>query len=265
MELRGKRSFGQRLLAAVYPERCACCGRVVSCGELVCAPCRALLPVVEPPLCPLCGCGRSDCSCEGRRRLVEGIVAPFYYEGASRDAVRNLKFYNRLYAAEPLALAMAAVVRREWLAPDDGRPAVRFDGVIPVPVSRATFRRRGYNQSALLANKLAEALGLPMEDALVKLWDTPAQRGLPAYRRSGNVLGVFDRAAGADFTGCTLMLVDDIATTGATLDECAKMLKIYGAREVYAVAAALTRRGEKATGDKPSKTGGAAVGKKGKT
>ena len=248
VELQGRRTVGQRLLAAVYPERCACCGRVVPCGELICGACRARLPAVEPPLCPFCGCGRADCACEGRRRITERAAAPFYYEGAARDAVRNLKFHNRPYASEPLALAMAATVRRELICGEDGRSAVRLDGIVPVPVSPATRKRRGYNQSALLAKGLADTLELPMEETLVKLWDVPAQRNLPAYRRSGNVLGVFDRAAGAAFTGRTLLLVDDIATTGATLDECAKMLKIYGAREVYAVTAAVARRTRTAAG-----------------
>ncbi|HIW73451.1 MAG TPA: hypothetical protein H9684_03940 [Firmicutes bacterium] len=229
-----KRSAGRRLLAVFYPERCACCRKPVPCGALACGECRAALPAIPPPVCPLCGAARADCACRGRRRTVERLTAPFYYEGGARRAVRHLKFNGHPDAAELLYTAMAETVRREY----GGR---LFDAVIPVPVGPATLRRRGYNQSAVLAKGLAEELGLPMEEALVKLWDTTPQRELPADRRGGNVFGVFDRAESADFAGKALLLVDDVATTGATLDECAKMLKLYGAREVYAVAAALSR------------------------
>ena len=229
-----RRSFAQRLLAVFYPERCACCRKVIPCGELVCRECRAALPVISPPLCPLCGCAKTDCACRGHRRLTERTVAPFYYEGAARQAVWNLKFHNKPDAAEFLYTAMAETVRREY-------GDRRFDAVVPVPVSDRTLKQRGYNQSALLASGLARLLSLPMEEALVKRIDTPPQRDTPAPRRSGNVLGAFDCREGADFTGKTLLLVDDISTTGATLGECAKMLKIYGAQEIYAVAAAASR------------------------
>lgn len=228
------RSLWQKLLAAVYPERCACCRKAVPCGMLVCRDCRAALPVIAPPLCPFCGAAKADCTCRARRRTTERTVAPFYYEGKARQAVRNLKFRNHPDAAEFLYTAMVETVRREY-------SGIRFDAVIPVPVSAATLRRRGYNQSALLAGGVAKSLGVPMEESLIKTGDVPPQRELPAYRRSGNVFGVFDRAERAALEGKTLLLVDDISTTGATLEECAKMLKIYGAQEVYAAAAAVSR------------------------
>ncbi len=228
------RKLARRLLAVFYPERCACCRRVIPCEAAICESCRADLPVIVPPLCPHCGAAKADCTCRARRRMTERVAAPFYYEGKARQAVRNLKFNRHPDAAEFLSAAMAETVRREY-------GACLFDTVIPVPVSQETRRRRGYNQSALLASGLASRLCLPMEEALVKLWDAPPQRQLPADRRSGNVFGVFDRVPDADVSGRTLLLVDDIATTGATLDECAKMLKLYGAREVYAVTAAVSR------------------------
>ena len=135
-------------------------------------------------------------------------------------------------------LSMAQTVQREF-------GEVVFDRIVPVPLSRAVFKKRSYNQSLVLAKGLASLLKVDCRELLVKEYETMPQRELPAYRRSGNVLGVFsvpsDKFIHKD---CTILLVDDTITTGATIDECAKMLKIYGAKAVYAVTATASRLSE---------------------
>ncbi len=228
------RTWRQRLVAVLYPERCCGCGKVVVCGELVCAACRQQLVPILPPLCPLCGRHIADCRCGKHQRHTDRCIAAFYYEGAARAAIHRLKFKDKPYAAELLYEAMTQAVMREYAG-------ISFDCIIPVPISAQTRRVRGYNQSALLAKGLSQRLGIPWSETLVKCWHTAAQRDLPAYRRSGNVLGVFDTNGSIPLAGTTILLVDDTNTTGATMDECAKMLKIYGAAAVYAVTAAATR------------------------
>lgn len=229
-----KRTIFERFLAVFYPERCCCCGRTIACGSLVCGGCRKKLDVIRPPVCPLCGRGTGECRCRRRRRQVERCVSPFYYTGAARSALLRLKFSKKTAAAELFCQAMAHTVRREYAG-------IAFDCLVPVPISRATLRQRGYNQSAVLAGGLGKRIGLPVRPLLIKMRQTEPQRTLPAYRRSGNVLGVFDVKGEAGLAGMTVLLVDDVATTGATLDECAKMLKIYGAKAVYAVTATASR------------------------
>ncbi len=128
---------------------------------------------------------------------------------------------------------MAHTVRREYADID-------FDCIVPVPLSRDALRKRRYNQSAVLAKGLADLLDIPYAELLNKQQTTIPQRELPAYRRSGNVLGVFDATDGVP-EGGSVLLVDDTVTTGSTLDECAKILKLYGAQAVYAVTATVSR------------------------
>lgn len=226
-----QRTVFERFLAVFYPEHCCCCGKVVTCGEIVCKDCRKRLLPIVPPICNYCGRSKSDCYCDKHRKHTERSVAPFYYGGAAKSALMRFKFYNKITSSELFVIAMTDTVHREY----DG---IRFDFIIPVPISSQTREKRGYNQSAVLAHGLSEKMQIPWNESLLKLWETKPQRELPAYRRSGNILGVFDMDGSVKVKEKTILLVDDINTTGSTLDECAKILKIYGACEVYAVTAA---------------------------
>lgn len=222
------------LAAVLFPERCACCGEVVRVGEDCCEHCRASLSHIAPPVCPFCGRGRDACRCRQHRRHFERCVSPFYYDGAIQKGILRLKEEERWETVRFLASKMAETVEREYAD-------VSFDGIAPVPMTKRALKKRGFNQSLLLTRELGKRLSLPVTEPLQKLVDTRPQKVLSAAERSGNVLGVFDLTEGASPAGLTLLLVDDLVTTGATLDECAKMLKIYGAEAVYAVTASATR------------------------
>ena len=123
---------------------------------------------------------------------------------------------------EVLALEMADVVAREY-------GDIAFDAVAPVPMTAAEIQERGYNQSLLLAQSLSRLRHIPLWQPLVKQFETTPQKSLPAL------------AVGMKLEGAVLLLVDDVVTTGSTMDECAKMLKIYGASAVYVVSATASR------------------------
>ena len=108
------------------------------------------------------------------------------------------------------------------------------DAVVPVPLHAARERSRGFNQ----ARELAQHLSLPVLDALVRTRNTSAQADLPKARRDANVRGAFALTRGVDVDGLVLVLVDDVSTTGATLNACAEPLLDAGAREVRALTAA---------------------------
>ena len=119
----------------------------------------------------------------------------------------------------------------------------KFDIITFVPFSKAEKHDRDFNQSELLAKRLGEELCLPCREMLVKLYDVPRQHTLPGTKRRGNVFGIFATAEEFSYLdGKTILLADDIKTTGSTLSECAKMLKIAGAKEVCAVTAAIAKR-----------------------
>lgn len=222
-----------RALALVYPDRCIFCGKVVRPLSLCCDRCRQTIRVIKPPLCRYCGKSKKECDCKHHRHAYERVVAPFYSDdGAVHRGLLRLKRCDDPHAIDYYADQMLAVFRREF---GESAPHV----VTFVPVTKETKADRGYNQGQLLAEAFAKRLSVPCLPLLTKLYDTRPQKGLLAWQRSGNVLGVFDVTAREAVAGKTIVLVDDVLTTGATLDECCKMLKLYGAFRVFCVTVAI--------------------------
>ncbi len=235
----GIRGWLRYAIAMIFPKRCACCGTLIPPQHSLCEACERSLPIVVPPICPYCAHAKADCSCHKRRHAYDRTAAAVYYEDAGQAGVLRLKRVEDPEAIALFAEWLTAVVRREYA--DE-----TMDALVYVPMSKRAFREREFNQSERLASALAARIGLPMEHALVKLYDTPPQKRLGLQARTGNVLGVFD--AVTDVRGKTLLLVDDVMTTGATLHECAKMLKLYGAKRVLAVTLAVRRIEKKTDG-----------------
>ena len=215
----------------LFPQRCCLCGAVVEWRQTMCVACRRNAPYVLPPICERCGRNEDDCTCRGHRRHFERCVMPFYYKGRGKDGISQLKTAADCTVAEGFAAEMAEVIRREY-------GGIAFDCVMPVPQYKADERKKGYNPAALLARALSRCTGIPYACGLRKLIHTTPQKELRAVARSGNLLGAFMVDDPKIVADKVVLLVDDTITTGATLDECAKMLKIYGASEVYAVTAA---------------------------
>jgi ComF family protein len=223
----------RRVRYVFYPRRCALCGRVVAPQTEYCSACRSAVRRVPLPICPCCGCGSRDCACEKHRsRYVAVFASPFYYEGCVREGVHRLKFRAEPEVAEAFGREMAAFARQVFAG-------VTIDMVTFVPMTQREMRERRYNQSELLAKATAQALLLPCEPTLEKLYETYRQRTLDQRRRSGNVFGVFETLDPQAIAGKRILLCDDLRTTGATLTECAKMLRIRGAREVLCLTAAV--------------------------
>ena len=222
-------TFKDRLMYLLFPHQCFLCGEVLPLNKRLCEPCRLHAPYILPPVCPRCGRSEDVCICGGHTHAYERCVSPFYHEDRVRDTILRMKQDFDTEAAEGFAAEMAEVIRREY-------GGIAFDLVTSVPLHKKDLRTRGFDQARGLARALAKRLTLPYESVLTKLTHTQPQKELTALRRRGNLLGVFDVTA--DVEGRTILLVDDVITTGSTLDECAKMLKIFGAEEVYAVTAA---------------------------
>ena len=214
-----------------FPRRCCLCGKVVEWHQTMCADCRLDAPFVLPPVCELCGRGEDYCACRKRHRNFDRCVMPFYYDGLGESGIDQLKNAADCTVADGLAAEMAEVMRREY-------GGIHFDCVMPVPQYKSDERKKGYNPAAMLAQVLSCRTGIPYVVGLRKLFHTTPQKELRAVARSGNLLGAFTVDEPQMANDKTVLLVDDTITTGSTLDECAKMLKIYGAREVYAVTAA---------------------------
>ncbi len=208
-------------------------------GAWLCDECLDKIELIHPPACRRCGAplvaaefGSTDAAvcihCREARSGLDGLSACAFHSGPLREAVHELK-YNDLRA---LAAPLAALMARCWveLAP----AGLDLDAVVPVPLHRSRERERGYNQAALLARELAECLGLPVkEDILFRTRATPPQVGLSAEERRANVLGAF-RCQSGSLTGSRVLLVDDVCTTGATLEAAAVALHEGGATLIWA-------------------------------
>ncbi len=224
------------LLAVLLAPVCAACERPLDTPTrgTVCRHCWESIRPLTPPLCIQCGDplatwrARQE-RCPRCRRTASALTssrAIGAYEGALRTIVHALKYDGRRSLAPPLAALMCAR-GRDVLA---GASAV-----IPVPLHRARRWQRGFNQ----ADDLAASLPLPLVTALVRVRSTATQTTLPAARRHANVRGAFAvTAAGRSLAGRTVVLVDDVATTGATLEACARTLKEAGVLEVRGLTAA---------------------------
>lgn len=232
-------SFSRRFLAVFFPERCAFCDKVVTPGTAVCAQCEPALPRQERPLCLRCGLSKSVCTCKSTATVLDAVGAPFRYEGAVKRGILRFKENGTSLVAAHYAKEIAETVLQEF-------EGVVFDGVTFVPMDKADKRRRGYNQSEWLAREVAKRLELPFVPTLYKAFSTKPQKEVPASEREGNLRGALDCLAEAEIADKCFLVVDDVCTTGATLRECALILKIYGARAVYGATLAKTRleRGE---------------------
>lgn len=225
------------LAKAFYPQRCAYCGVVISHDKLMCDNCSRVLPRITGDICIKCGREeKTECFCKKAENYYDGIAAPFYFTGNVRTGIHAFKFRNSPDNAESYGYEMAKTVKDRF---DD----INFDYITEIPSSPASLRERGYNQCFLLAREVSRNTGIEHKsNVLVKLYETDKQHGLKLFLRKGNLTGVFDVNNPEDVVNKTILLCDDISTTGETLNECAKMLWLYGAKEIYCISVALTKK-----------------------
>lgn len=229
-------NFKDIFATALFTRRCKWCGDVTDVRFDVCENCKNTLSRIDGEACLYCGWKTEDCVCNKQKHFYKYICSPLYYEGAAEKAIRRLKFKGETDVAEMLADEMSECLKERF----DGYD---FDICTSVPSSKKSLKERGFNQSELLAKRVCENTGIGFAPLLVKMRDTEPQHSLPRIKRSGNLLGVFglNEKCETDITDMRILLIDDICTTGATLNECAKTLLIGGAAEVFCLTAAVTR------------------------
>jgi ComF family protein len=212
------------------------CDELIEPNRGICTACEPDLPRLKFEICQRCGREKEECMCSNFRYYYEGIYAPFYYEGKLAKSIRNFKFNANIQNAHFFADEIASYLKKQIAVEE-------IDLITCVPLSKKSMKARGYNQSALLAKELAQSLDLIFSDKIIlKIYETPAQHTLSVSHRRGNLAGVFELGGKADIKGKTVLLCDDIATTGTTINECAKMLLLGGAHKVYCATVAVTKR-----------------------
>lgn len=217
----------RRTLDLVFPPRCVGCR---SFGSFLCSHCLATMPRARPPRCPVCwmpGAGGVCRRCRDQPFAFVAARCPFVYDGAAREAVHALKYEGVSAVAELMAQAMAECLE-EWA------PAAA--ALVPVPLTGARRRSRGYNQSEMLARELSGLSGLPLAAGVLtrRRGAPPQARATDEAARRANVADAFAVRQGDPLAG-PLLLVDDVMTSGATLDACARALRGAGHDPVYAL------------------------------
>ncbi len=225
----------QLLLDSIFPPRCGGCGKR---GAAFCPHC--LSTVVSGwsvAHCPICDQPRSTTlthGCGQQMHDLTGLRVVGTYDPPLRPALLALKFERKRQLAAPLGLLLA----RGWQA----RPGDPIDLITTVPMPRERQRARGYNQSDLLATQVARRLRRPyLPHVLERTRAAPVQHTLNARERRANTAGLFSATGPQSnrIIGQTILLVEDILTTGATLDACASALRASGARSVWGLVVAL--------------------------
>lgn len=211
----------------VFPPYCAGCETK---GVRWCAQCRAACRRVGAVVCGLCGRPMARAGlcagCQARRPAYGAARSWGLHEGALRQAVHRLKYRRDLGLGEALAVELKALLQEQ---------AWEVDLVLPLPLAAKRQKERGYNQSVLLALPLALSVGVPYSRrTLLRTRETLSQVGLSQRERWENVAGAFE-ARPEKVRGRTVLLVDDVMTTGATLNAAAEALCRAGAAQVYAI------------------------------
>jgi ComF family protein len=219
-------------LDLLFPPHCAVCQRF---GAWLCTGCLNEIETIEPPLCQVCGlplaadrhiaiCDR----CQSSPLQIDGLRAYAIHGGPLRKAIHQFKYEDLRGLAALLGRLMADGWNR--LAP----PGLELDVVVPVPLHRSRQQQRGYNQAALLARELGACLRLPViEDVVVRSRATTPQVDLNVQARRANVHGAFE-CLGQSLSGKRVLLVDDVCTSGATLEAASMALRGAGAFSVWA-------------------------------
>lgn len=236
------RQLGGSFLDLLLPRLCAGCKRVwlLSHEGYWCRGCLDELAWVGFPRCPRCGrpfpkspgspdhpCGE----CISGRPPFDTARSAVIYAGVVRERIHQLKFGAQLHWVPPLVELLAAAFEK------DGPGGIDF--IVPVPLHVKRLRQRGFNQAGLLAKVLGKRIGLPVRfDLLARRWWTEPQTRLNRRERLENVKDAFGVVLPGAVQGRTILLIDDVFTTGTTLSECAKALKVTDAAGVHALTVA---------------------------
>ena len=235
----------EKIINFIFPLLCASCGGYLNPdagpGIRLCGDCREKFTYIKPLFCRKCGLplesGGEHCfSCLAQARHPQGKIYYEYlrgvceFEGISKDLIHSFKYRGKQYLGKTLGMMLASYMQTE----DELRSA---DIITPVPLHWYKKFRRGYNQSELLAKEVSSFYLKPLvTDGIYRKKHTRPQVALKRPERIRNLSGAFALKKPEQFSGKKILLIDDVSTTGETINQCAKLLKEAGALRVYGLA-----------------------------
>lgn len=217
----------ERLIRLVFPAKCMICGEILNEDSklYLCENCYRLLP----------RCGRGIFKTPNIP-YIDGLFAAFYYENGIDEAIKTMKFRSHPRLSATMSFLIAEELMKESELPD-------IDIIVPVPMHPSKKRRRGYNQTELLAKELSRLLKIPMDgNILGKIRDTRPQSLLKREERMHNMDDVFILSNKDAVRSKNVLLVDDVTTTGTTINQCAKILYNNCSGRIYAAVIAIAQK-----------------------
>lgn len=219
--------------------KCIACDAELSCDNKygLCDKCLAKMPVIKKP-CNKCGReifddGKYCFDCKEGGFAFDRVYSCLNYEDFAVSLVYNLKYGGAKYLAKYMAQLIADKIKEENIA---------FDFIVPVPLNENRERTRGFNQAKLIADQVAKILDCKVETCLDRIKDTPFQASLARIERIENVKGAFEVVDKKIVKGKNILLLDDIYTTGSTVNECSKVLKNNKANKVFVITYASAKK-----------------------
>lgn len=217
-----------------FPEVCRNCGEIIPIHLERCSCGFSDVIRISNNFCEHCGAEKEACCCYySGSAFLSHITAPFVYTGAIKDRIHDLKFNKMPEEAKFFAHEMSIRFAVTF-------PSVNPDYVTFVPMTEGKFNERGYNQSELLAALVCEELSFCEAELLFKTKDTLNQHNLSKAERLSNLNGAFEINKAFDIKGKTILICDDVKTTGTTLKKCCDLLFAAGAKDVYCLCSAVT-------------------------
>ncbi len=223
------------LLDIFFPNRCCLCGEIIKWNEHYCLSCYDNLPFVGDEICYNCGNNIESCCC-GRKSLYYDRCFPaFYYEGTAKSAVIYLKHVKNTIVPKIVAEKIYSDIA-------NANENIKYDYIVPIPMTKHKLRSRGFNQAEVLAEAFSEKFSVPVNtDILKKNVDIIAQHNLSSEFREINVNKLYSiKSSGVNLKGKNILLCDDVITTGSTANKCSELLKEMGAENVTIIVAATT-------------------------
>lgn len=228
------RKIADKLVRLIYPKHCPVCDKIIPIQHEYCKCSWYESRRISGDCCRHCGLNVNNCVCDAQNSVyLPDITAPYIYGGRIRADILNLKFNNDKHLAVKLGTYMAERVA-------DAYADIDFDLVTFVPMSERSENIRTYNQSELLAKRVARLLLLPAEEIFAKTRETKTQHTLGGTERRKNLVNSVTVKDAALVQGKTVLICDDIKTTGSTLNQCVIALQRAGAKRICCVCAALT-------------------------
>lgn len=222
-----------KLLHAFFPNKCSSCKKIIVYNKLFCDSCFNELEILGGDRCEICFRLIENCDCNKNPKFYFRSISVYAYDNSAKKSLITLKRLKLDALFDFYAEKMAETVKKDY-------KAVEFDAIVPVPMYKHKKSLRGYNQSEILAKKLSQKLCVPiLKNVLVQADPAKPQHTLNHKQRINNVKGIY-RCSGIPIECQCVLLVDDIITSGATLNECSKMLRLDGVGKVYCITVAKT-------------------------